>query len=264
MLGPSYGFVKQAVVVAAAAAFLALSIALVVQSVKLERLRRAEQAAIVAAQDAALEAQGWKRTAQASQAELARVVPALAEQTAAAKKAEALLALASHWTGHGSAVAVPCPPNMGPPTSGADAPATTPPGTASADPLVYVTPHVRIDDAIALDNAGGVYVTRKVATRLSIGETWTNGWQPVTPDVAADDPNETAFAKELGTAWRLYKTPPYSLEVFVGPSVGGDGIGVNGGVVGGRGRLGWYASADYVVADPAASRLSGGVRLRLR
>lgn len=262
MLGPPYGFVKQATFVAVLSVLVALSVALVIQSKRLAALRLLESKARVEAQGLALEAAGWKKASQESASKLAALVPRLEEQTARAKKAEALLALASTWSGHGKPVAVPCPPNMEPSTGDLD-PLDHFPPSESAAPLpsfASVTPHVQVSEALSLDDAGGLFVAREVRAKLSVGESWSSEWEVI----EEDEGSRTSIAPELSQAWREFKTPPYRIEGFVGLSLGTNGAGIVGGASGGRGRLGWFALLDYGLVEPSSSRIAGGFRLSPR
>jgi len=227
-----------------------------------DKLRDRELKARVEIQDAKLKAAGWQETAKASQAELARTVPALKEQLEAATKAKATTAIASHWEGSGAAIAVPCTVFMGPPAGDIDAaPHPMPsPGESEAPPSVVVTPHVKIDDAVALDDAGGIFVARKVQAQLTVGTSWASAWE----DIDADAGSTTKVAPELEKAWKAYRNPPYRIDALFGASLGINGLGIVGEISGGRKRLGWFAAVDYVIPDPSASRVSGGGRFTLK
>jgi hypothetical protein len=70
---------------------------------------------------------------------------------------------------------------------------------------------------------------------------------------------------KIADAVKTASAPPsYRIDAFVGLSLGLDGAGITGGVMGGRGRAGWFAAVDYVLADPARSRVSGGGRFTLK
>lgn len=241
---------------------LVLAVAVGVQTWRLQREQGRAVDARAAAQDAELSASGWARIAAGSRAELARIVPALEAEIAALKKSGATFAGSSHWTGHGTAVAAPCTVIMGPPAGDttADLHPPPPPGQPEAPLTVAVTPHVKIDDAVAIDDAGGIYVARHVAARLSVGESWASEWEPIT----ADPGSTTAVDPEIGQAWRAFKNPPYRLDAFVGASIGSNGLGIVGQLSGGRGRLGWFAGVDYVIADPSASRVGAGGKFTLK
>ncbi len=260
---------------------LLLGIALGVQSCRLRRADRAAVDARAKAQAIALEAAGWQRAAVASQDELARVVPALEAQVAALRKADATLAGSSRWTGRGAAVSVPCTPdNMAPPADVADvAPPVRPPDGSPGEPLtvttdalwrgppgpsaefIDVTPHVLIEDAVAIDDAGGIYVARDVKARLSVGKSWINEWSTVTPD---PETKTATVHSDIAEAWAAWKSPPYRIDASFGASIGINGLGIVGQVSGGRGRLGWFAQADYVLSDPSASRIATGGRFTIK
>lgn len=184
---------------------LILAIAVGVQTWRLARATDREVYERSERQMVELVAAGWEKAAKASQAQLSRIVPELEAELAAAKKAGALTAGTSHWEGHASDIPIPCAVVMGPP-SGISTPAmTAPPMVASeAPPVVSVTPYVKIDDAIALDDAGGIYVARKVAARLAVGTKWTSDWTPVEPDAGST----TAVSPDLIAAWKAYRNPP--------------------------------------------------------
>lgn len=255
-----------------------LALALGIQTWRLDRESRRTVAARAAAQSAALNAAGWQRAAEASQSDLARVVPALNAEISALLRTGATLAGTSHWTGNGAPVPVPCIASMAPPAGAPIAahPGPSPdglPGEPLVDcdchdgtdrlccpPTVAVTPHVLIDDAVALDDAGGIYVARQVQARLSVGETWASEWADVTPDPGST----TAVDPRIGAAWREYLNPPYRLDAAIGASIGINGLGIVGQLSGGRGRLGWFAQADYVVTDPSASRAAAGGKFTLK
>lgn len=228
---------------------LILGIALGVQTWRLNRAAAREVEARAKIQAEQLLAAGWQATAHASQAELARIVPALEAEIAAAKKAGTTVAGSSHWAGHGSEIPVPCTVVMGPPAGTTLPTSDSPPPTSLPEaPLtVAVTPHVRIDDAVALDDAGGIYVARHVQARLSVGETWASEWGPVT----ADPGSTTAVDPRIGAAWRAYlnpSRPPWEIRL---------GIGVPGPTV----RVGatWPLSRRFGVwGDVAAPVTPGG------
>ena len=206
----------------AAVLALVLAIALGVQTWRLRRAADRETAAHVAAQDAALVAADWQRAAEGSQRDLARIVPELRAQLDAAKKAGTITAGTSHWTGHGAEVAVPCTVVMGPPAGATDAapPGPPPVGLPGASPVVAVTPHVRIDDAVALDDGGGIFVARRVQARLAVGTAWASSWEPV----EADPGSTTAVAPEIEAAWRAYRNPPPRLAFVRGPKLWRTGL----------------------------------------
>jgi hypothetical protein len=241
---------------------LILAIALGVQTYRLNKARDLDVAARAAAQGKTLVDAGWLKGVEGSQAMLRATVPKLLAELAAAKKAKATVGIASHWEGSGKAVAVPCNVVMGPPAGNIDSRSASAPNTdeSGGPPSVAVTPHVRIDDAVALDDLGGIFVARKVHARLSVGESWASGWE----DIAADPGSTTKVAPELTAAWKAYKNPPYRLEAFVGASLGSDGAGIVGGVAGGKGRIGWFAMGDYNLSDAGRSRVSGGGRFTLK
>lgn len=182
-----------------------LGIALGVQSWRLHRARDLETKARAKIQAEQLVAAGWEQAAKASQADLARIVPALESQLAVAKKAGATTAGTSHWEGHGDAVEVPCTVFMGPLAGNIEpAPHSPPESESGAPPSVAVTPHVKIDDAVALDDSGGLYVARHVQARLSVGESWASAWEPI----EADPGGSTAINPEVSKAWDAYRNPP--------------------------------------------------------
>ena len=235
------------VTIARVAAVLALilGIALGIQTWWLNRAASREFAARVAVQDATLKAAGWEKAATASQAELAATVPALQAQLGAAKKAKATTAIASHWQGSGEEIAIPCTVVMGPPagtstpTSGAPDPTRSP----GAPPSVAVTPHVKIDDAVALDDAGGIFVARTVQAQLTVGSSWASAWEDIVPDAGST----TKVAPEIEAAWKAYKNPPPRIAIlprsikqwrvgwFVGPALT---VGIDG-KVGVGAAVGW-------------------------
>lgn len=69
---------------------------------------------------------------------------------------------------------------------------------------VLTVPHVKIDEAVAIDAAGGIYVARAVSARLTVGTSWASAWEPIVPDDAAP----AAVDPELAKAWNLYRNPP--------------------------------------------------------
>lgn len=182
-----------------------LAVALAVQTWRLDRASRREVDARAAIQRAALESAGWQRAAEAGEAELARIVPPLRAEISALRRTNAHFAGASHWTGHGQPVAVPCPPIVAPP---AGDPIVVPPGrpptvSPGEPPAVAVVPHVRIEDAVALDDGGGVYVARHVEARMTVAESWSSAWEPLEPESAI-----TRVDPRLSEAWKAYKNPP--------------------------------------------------------
>jgi len=233
-----------------------------VVSWRLQQAQGRELKERAARQARTLEAANWQRAAEASQRELASTVPALKEELEAVRKAKATTAIASHWEGKGAEISVPCTVVMGSP-AGNVAPPPGSPATASSSetpPTVAVTPHVLIDDAVAIDDAGGVYVARKVQARLSVGEAWASAWEEIPPDPGST----TKVSPDIVAAVKAFKNPPYRFEAFVGASLGADGAGIFGEIAGGKGRLGWFAAVDYVLSDAARSRVSGGGRFSLK
>jgi hypothetical protein len=192
---------------------LILAVALGVQTYRLSRAADREVRERAARQAVELVAAGWEKTATATQAELARIVPELQAQIEAARKAGTTLAGSGTWTGHGNAIPVPVPCEIvkGSPASTPPPGAATPAASPEAPPTVAVTPHVRIDDAVALDDAGGIYVARKVQARLSVGTAWESKWEWITPDSST-----TAVAPALEAAWKAYRNPPPKIG-FVRP-----------------------------------------------
>ena len=84
-----------------------------------------------------------------------------------------------------------------------------------------VTPHVKIDSALGLDDAGGAFAVQHVSARLSVGETWSSEWAEITPDAGS----VVKVDSRLSAAWRNYlnpKRPPLEIRVgigFPGPTV---------------------------------------------
>ena len=78
-------------------AVVALVVYAAVLTWQLDRAEGRELKARAAEQGRILEADGWKRAAEASQRELAETVPALEKELAAAKKAKAPVVVASRW-----------------------------------------------------------------------------------------------------------------------------------------------------------------------
>lgn len=189
-----------------------------------------------AAQGKILVDAGWLKSVTASQAELARTVPALQAQLEAARAAKATVAGTSHWTGSGAAVDVPCSYAVSGPQGGITGITTNPQSEGTlgfptsdegAKLQVAVTPHVKIDDAVALDDAGGIFVARKVQARLWANGGWVKDWG----DVKADAGSTTKVAPEIEAAWKAWKNPPPRIAFlprgikqwragwFVGPGV---------------------------------------------
>ena len=212
---------------------LILGIALGVQTYRLNRSTGRELRERARAQAVELVAAGWQKAATASQADLARIVPALEAQLAAARRVSTTLAGTSTWAGRGAEIPVPCTVVMGPPPGSSPPPGPPAVAPVEAPPTVAVAPHVLIDDAVALDDAGGIYVARKVQARLSVGQSWASEWEPVAPDPGST----TAVAPELSAAWKEYRNPP--------PKVAGLPRGLN------RWRAGWVCGAGlgYAVAS---------------
>ena len=177
-----------------------------------DRLRDKDIRARAAIQAAKLEAAGWKRGVEATQAEMVARIPALEKELAAAKRAKAPIAIASHWEGRGAEVAVPCTVVMGPPAGDMTPPphSADSPGESGAPPSVAVTPHVRIDDAVALDDAGGIFVARKVQAQLTVGTSWASAWEPIEADAAST----TVVNPELTEAWAAWKNPPPRIAIL--------------------------------------------------
>jgi len=206
---------------------LLLGVALGVQTWRLDRADKRDVEARAKIQGAALEAAGLKRAAEVSQAELARIVPELKAELAAANRTGATVASASHWTGTGAAVPVPCIDTMGPPAgTSTPAPHPAPPGEPGA-PLIPVTPHVKIDDAIAIDDAGGLYVARHVQAKLSVGESWESAWEAIEADAAS----KTAVNPDVAAAWKAWKNPPPKIAFIRSPKLWRFGLacGIGGG-----------------------------------
>ncbi len=212
-----------------------LFVAVLVQTWRLRRASDHELKARAEAQGKTLVDAGWLLATVASQRQLEALVPDLRSQLQAAKDSSSTIAVASHWTGHGAEVAVPCTVVMGP-SAGATPPSSSPvpdPGSSGAPPTVAVTPHVKIDDAIALDDLGRIYVARKVQARLSVGESWASSWEAIEPDGIS----QTKVDPQLVAAWKAYRNPPPRVSIvprgtrgwragwFVGPAltIGFDG-----------------------------------------
>lgn len=192
---------------------LLLAGAVVAQTIRLRRAVAREWDAHVAKQQADLAAEGFRREAEASQAELAEKVPALEAELRKAQDAGARIASASHFEGHGREVEVPCTVIMGSPaeqTGRAPAPSSSPGTQPGTPPAIAVTPHVRIDDAVLIDDGGGIYVQRDVHARLSVGESWASGWEPVEPEVVT-----SAVDPELSKAWAAWRAPVKRLPWLV-------------------------------------------------
>lgn len=229
-----------------AAVVVALILAVGIQTWRLGRAQGRELAARVAAQDSAFEAAGMKKATTGSQAAISAIIPDSKPQTDAVMKAKAVVAGSSHWTGSGKAIAVPISELVGPSAEAQRTASPGPPslaGSSEAPPSVAVTPHVKIDDAVAVDDAGGIFVVRKVQAKLAVGESWASEWQ----DLEADPGSTTMVSPEIEKAWKAYRNPPPKFAIlprgitkwragwFFGPAltVGVDGkVGV--GVV-----LGW-------------------------
>lgn len=223
----------------AAVVALILGIALGVQTCRVNRAHDRDVKARAEAQGKVLVDAGWIKTETAHTKELERLVPSLQAELAAAKTAKATIAGTSHWTGTGKEVEIPCTVVMGPQArTDYPQPGLPPVGAPGAPPSVAVTPHVRIDDAVALDDAGGIFVARKVQARLSVGESWASEWADVTPDAGST----TAVSPEVEAAWRVYRHPPPRVSLLprgikqwrAGWSCG---VGAGYGVIGSRAEI---------------------------
>jgi hypothetical protein len=192
-------------------AFIALAVYAGFLAWQNDKLRDKDIKARAAAQGKMLVDAGWLKGVEASQRELAEMVPALEAELAAAKKAKAPVVVASHWEGRGSEVEVPCTVVMGPPAGDMTPPPhSAAPGVSEAPPSVAVTPHVAIHDAMTFDATGRLYVARKVEARLSVGETWMSAWEPIEPDASS----RTLVAPELERAWAAYQNPPPRVAIL--------------------------------------------------
>jgi hypothetical protein len=80
------------------------------------------------------------------------------------------------------------------------------------------------------------------------------------PDATAD----VALDPAIAAAWKAVNNPALfrHREVLIGLSTGQGGFGVLGEYAWGGKRLGGFAAADFVWADPVRSRVAGGAVVR--
>ena len=79
---------------------------------------------------------------------------------------------------------------------------------------VAVTPHVLIHDAIAIDDAGAIFVARKVQTRLWANNRWANDWTEVKPDPSN---KPVSVNPDLEAAWKAWRNPPAKVAFVRSP-----------------------------------------------
>lgn len=236
-------------------AFVVLGLALAYQMWRRGRAEGEIQRALVAHQRAELEAAKWKRAEAASQDELARTVEMLGDEIVAAREAGVRIGMTSHWQGRGS-TKITVRPTPGdqpgepgertgeaaaedPPAGRATVAASTSDSSTSNEEAkqeveIEIDTDVRIDDAVALDNAGRIYVVREVEAKLSSEGKDLSDWFPVIPEPG----NVTRVDPKLQAAWEAAKNPPPRVALFRRPSLwrwGGSCIGgVGYTLVGGR------------------------------
>lgn len=250
-------------IVAVVIAFLGIAL-----GVQTRRAKIAQLAAITARaekQAAALEAADFKRATERTQDELAGMVLSLEHDLDVARAAGARVAAAGKWEGHAGEIGIPldvlvgksceqAPPGVAVPPPAALSPRA--PGGASS-PVAGIDPWFRLDEAIAINDLGAIYVKRKAWARLEVpASNWRSDWKEIPKEnVVVDD---TGIDPEIEKAWRAYKLPTKWTAYSIGASIGVDGPGVVGGVAGGGKKWGWWVSGDYLIAEPEKSRIAGG------
>jgi hypothetical protein len=200
-------------------------------------------------------------------AHLAALVPALREQLERAAKAGTKPVAAVHvssgevpfnlpdWSPCGSTAPPGLTPAGGPEAAGAAPPPSSPQLLVSAEAQGALT---------------GLADGSLTQTWAMFANVRSMGGEPTREQLCGQDIEHPCTGgltvdPKVEKAWKDALAPPsYRIDVFVGASLGLDGAGITGGVMGGRGRVGWFAAVDYVLADPARSRVSGGARLTLK
>jgi len=208
----------------------------------------------VTRQRAELDAAGWERAESRSQNQLAAVVMALTKDLDAAREAGARIAMTSRWQGKGEAVWIPCDttgatPGLQPGEPGeagrtgesaADTPADRATAASPTPPGAWPVQHVKIEDAVVVDDAGAIYVKRAVQGQLTVGETFATPWVKIVPVPG----KKTYVDPKLEEALRLAQNPPPKVALLRKPSqwrLGGT-CGAGGGysVIEQRGDVGVY------------------------
>ncbi len=224
-------------------------------------------AAVVATLGAAqVEAIGPNWAAVHHSRELAKMVPALADELARAKKAGTKTIAAVNVRSGEASFTIPDWSPCG---------STAPPGLTPAGGPVMAGA-VADPPPPQLHVSGEVQGALTVLADGSIDQAWRM-FATVTFPGKPPERNELCGAEghpcaggltidpKIADAVKAATGPPsYRLDAFIGASLGIDGLGIVGQVSGGRGRLGWFTQVDYVLGDAARSRLSGGGRFTLK